>query len=209
MKPKRTSEELDSLLGRGGIGVSRKEAILQTVLAKCKADPPARRLWRWPIAGLALAAVVGATAIVMAPLPSQTPAVPFRAKGATAKQSPMAPLAELECLGGPLGACPMGSLLVVRVTGTHGYVSAWAEPVGGGERIWYFSGDSQPLAVAADSAHAVAATRAVKIGPEHTKSAYLVEIRVTDRPMPRSQLLGLPAPMARAAGRVSLTVTPP
>ena len=52
----------------------------------------------------------------------------------------MQPSVEIECLGATLEACPTGSLLVVRVAGVRGYVSAWAEPVGGGEKILVFLG---------------------------------------------------------------------
>ena len=97
----------------------------------------------------------------------------------------------------------------MRVAGVRGYVSAWAEPAGGGKRIWYFSADtSSPLVDAIPTSPAIA-TRAVKIGPEHAPGAYVVEVRVTERPMARDALLRLPESAALAKGRARLTVTSP
>ncbi len=98
---------------------------------------------------------------------------------------------------------------MVRVAGVRGYVSAWAEPAGGGERIWYFSADtSSPLVDAVSTSPAVA-TRAVKLGPEHAAGAYVVEVRVTAKPIARDELLRLPEDAALAKGRARLTVTLP
>jgi hypothetical protein len=91
----------------------------------------------------------------------------------------------------------------------RGFVSAWAEPTGGGERIWYFSADSVSPQIDSGSDAAALVTRAVKIGPEHASGSYRVELRVTERPMSRSELLHMPANAALATGQAVLTVTPP
>jgi hypothetical protein len=203
MKPNRTTEELDSLLGRGSIGAARRDAILATVLACVKAEAPARTRWRWSLAGLATAAAAAAL-ILLVPRFSPPPSS-FRAKGAAAN----APSAHVECLGASLDACPTGSLLVVEVAGVRGFVSAWAEPRQGGERIWYFSAETFSPLVDAASAIPSATTRAVKIGPEHGSGTYVVHIRVTERPMGRDELLRLPVGSALVATQVALTVTSP
>ena len=207
MKHTRTTEEIDSLLGRGGIGAARLDTILESVLARVRAEAPARSRWRWSLAGLGAAAAAAAALFLLVPRFSPPASSPFRAKGTVAPATK--PSAEIECLGATLDACPTGSLLVVRVAGVRGYVSAWAEPAGGGERIWYFSADtSSPLVDAVSTSPAVA-TRAVKLGPEHAAGAYVVEVRVTAKPIARDELLRLPEDAALAKGRARLTVTLP
>jgi hypothetical protein len=208
MKPIRNKEEIDSLLGRGSIGATRRDAILQTVLARIGAESPARTRWRWSFAGLGTVAVVAAAIFLLLPRFTQPGLSPFRAKG-TAAKPPATSSVELECLGATLDACPTGSLLVVRVTGVRGYVSAWADPVGGGERIWYFSADSHTPLVDAVLTPSASTTRAIKIGPEHLASTYVVEIRVTEQPMRREDLMRMPESTALARGQGLLNVTSP
>jgi hypothetical protein len=204
MKTPRTTEELDSLLGRGGIGATRRDAILETVLAGVKAERPSRSRWRWSFAGLGAAAAAAAL-FLLTPRFSSTPSS-FRPKGTAA--NPSAPSADIECLGATLNACPKGSLLIVRVTSMRGFVSAWAEPAGGGERIWYFSADTfAPLVDGAITS--AATTRAIKVGPEHVPGTYVVKVRVTERPMGRDDLLHLPVTTALFETRRLLTVTLP
>jgi hypothetical protein len=209
MKHTRTTEELDSLLGRGGMGAARRDAILESVLARVRAEAPARSRWRWSLAGFGVATAAAAALFLLVPRLSPPSSSPFRAKGTAARPPASKPSADIECLGATLDACPTGSLLVVRVAGVRGYVSAWAEPAGGGERIWYFSADtSSPLVDAVPTSPAIV-TRAVKIGPEHAAGAYVVQVRVTERPMAREALLRLPGSAALAKGRARLTVTSP
>jgi hypothetical protein len=205
MKPTRTTQDLDSLLGRGSIGAARRDAILQTVLARVKAETPARARGRWSFAGLGIVAATTAVLIFLGPRFSSSDLSPFRAKGTALTM----PSVHIECLGATLGACPSGSLLVVRVAGVRGFVSAWAEPVSGGERIWYFSAETLSPLVDAVSAIPPATTRAVKLGHEHAVGTYVVDIRVTDRPIGRDSLLHLPASAVLAKGQASLTVTSP
>ena len=208
MKSPRTIEELDSLLGRGSIGATRRDAILATVLARVRAESTARPRWRWSLAALGTAVVAAAALLLLVPRFSPPASSPFRAKG-TAAKPPATPSAEIECLGATLAACPTGSLLVVRVAGVRGFVSAWAEPAQGGERIWYFSAETFSPPVDAVPASSAVATRAVKIGPEHAAGAYVVQVRVTERPMARDDLLRLPGSAALAQGQALLTVTSP
>jgi len=204
MTPKRTIEELDSLLGRGGLGAARRDAVLQTVLTSVKAEVPARSRSWWSWAGLGFAAVAGVL-IFLVPKFSPTSSSSFRAKGPGATT----PSVQLECLGATLDRCPAGSLLVVRVDGVRGFVSAWAEPVRGGERVWYFSAETSSPPVDAISASPADRARAVKIGPEHTAGNYLVQIRVTEQPMRRDDLLRMPGAAVLVTGQFTLSVTSP
>jgi hypothetical protein len=201
--------ELGALLGRGGIGASRRDAILKTVLAQVKAESSAPRRWRWPVVALGTASLVAAVSFLLVPLFSQPSFAPFRAKGTAAKALASTPAVAIECLGATPDACPKGSLLVVRVSGVRGYVSAWAEPVGEGERIWYFSADTYSPLVDGISNPSTATTRVVRIGPEHFEAAYVVDIRVTDREVRREEVLHIPASAVLASGRVALTVISP
>lgn len=207
MKKTHTEAELDSLLDRGGIGAARRDAILATVLADVQAERPSPWRRRCFIAVLGLAGAATALLLVtprISPRPSA-----FRAKGPTSNPSVMAPAAHIECLGAPIDACPLGSLVIVRVAGVRGFVSAWAEPVGGGERIWYFSADSFSPQVDALSTTSIVTSRAVRIGPEHSAGSYVVQIRVTERPMQRDDLLRGPSSAMLAQGQALLTVTLP
>jgi hypothetical protein len=200
-----SKEELDRLLGRGAIGPSRRDAMLETILAQTRKQAPTQSRWRWVFVGLAALTATATALVLLVPRWSPTVGSPFRSKGAPV----LAPTASLECLGGTLDACPVGSLLAIRVSGTRGYVSAWAEPARGGERIWYFSAESESPSVAVDPSSAGILTRAVKIGPEHAAGTYQVELRVTERPMSRVDLLGAPAGAVLLASRSALTVSGP
>jgi hypothetical protein len=206
MQRARTDAELDSLLSRGGIGATRRDAILETVLARVTTGRPARSHWRWAFATVVAA---GAAAALVVLFPRPQPQGAFRAKGGAARSSMTAPSAGIECVGAALDACPAGSLVVVRVGGVRGFVSAWAEPTGGGERIWYFSADDSSPLLDALTENSAATTRAVKIGPEHRPGIYVVQVVVTERPTARDQLLRLPASAALAQGRSLLTISSP
>jgi len=210
MQPRRNREDLDSLLGRGSIGATRRDAILETVLAQAKAEIPVLPHRRWYFAGLGAAAVAAAALFLLAPRTESNATSPFRAKGVVSNPPTASPSMEIECLGGTLEACPTGSLLVVRGSGVRGYVSAWADPIGGGgERIWYFSADSHTPLVDAISNPSTATTRAIKIGSEHVAATYVVETIVTERPMTRDELRRIPADAMLARGQALLTVTLP
>jgi hypothetical protein len=207
MKPRR-DEELDSLLGHGGMGAARRDAILGRVLANTKAEAPKAVRLRWFFAATGALAVAAVAAFLVRPPSTQVDLSTFRSKGTAPSTRGLAPSVRLECLSGTLDACPMGSLLVVHAAGVRGYVSAWAEPVGGGERIWYFSAETFTPQVDDGTAQSTN-SRAVRIGTEHAGGKYVVEIRVTEHPMSPTALLRLNARDALAAVRAQLTVTPP
>lgn len=204
MKQRLTDAELDSLLDRGGLG-ARRDAILSEVLAQVRAERPRRSRRRWAVAGLG-AAAAAVLVVGLAPWRS-TQAPSLRGKGTPVTASSTQPSLELDCLGATLAGCPRGSLVVVHATGVQGFLSAWAEPANGGERIWYFSAESSSPPVGVDTS--AAATRAVKLGPEHAPGSYRVQVRVTAQPMSRAQLLALSRDAALVETEAVLTVTSP
>src|SRR5262249_49600660 len=123
-------DELDRLLARGRLGGPRHERVLGKILAE--------RRWRrrmlWAAPALAMAA---ALVLILRP-----PDGGFRARGGGE-----GPVIQVTCKDGQLEACPKGGTLVFRVDGaTAGnYLIAWAEPVGGGSKIWYFAANAPKL----------------------------------------------------------------
>jgi hypothetical protein len=106
-----------------------------------------------------------------------------------------------------LSACPVGSRLLFAVEGAGtGYLAAYADPARGGERIWYFSRDSQSPALAPVAGTQVA-PKAILLGTEHPPGDYLVQVLVTSEPLSRAQLARSPATIARR--QFSLRVVPP
>lgn len=206
MQPRPSDEELDHLLSRGSVGAARRDAILQTVLVQAKTERNAARRRRWSLAGLGLTLVAATTMLLLVPRGSHTDAA-FRAKGSSAQVE--APRVRLECVGAPLHACPAGSLLVLRASGVRGYISAWAEPINGGERIWYFSAESSSPLLDGIAEPDTVTTRAARIGAEHAPGTYVAEIRLTAKPMTRAELLRAPATSVLASARERLTVVAP
>ncbi len=205
MDPRRSDTELDELLGRGSIGAGRRDAILETVLARVKVEKTAKRR-RWVRAGIGATAVAIAASLLVVPQIFKADSPGFRAKGAPGlAQAGIS----VECLGGELARCPVSSLLVISASGLRGYISAWAEPTHGGERIWYFAAEASSPFVDATAASSAVATRAVRIGKEHKPGAYVVELRVTETPMSRAALMQGRLGQVLAASRVPLIVTKP
>ena len=105
-----------------------------------------------------------------------------------------------------------GSYRPDRVGGSAGartgYVSAYAEPVGGGERVWYFSAEHSAPAIAASGGATAPLDAAVQIGPEHRPGRYFVHLVVAARPLSRSETLQPPAGDALASETFPLVVAP-
>ncbi len=123
---------------------------------------------------------------------------------------------EVACVGGTLAACPRGATLVFSVAldpGHAGYLAAWAEPRAGGERIWYFSAETETPHVsgeAADTGDGVAVLkRGIRLGPEHAPGTYDVRLVVTAEPATRAALLGAGAPAPLGAAEFPLEVSTP
>jgi hypothetical protein len=202
-----STRDIDFALAGGGLSGPEKERILAKVLAQL-----ARRSWwrgRLALAlggGLSLAAV--SAVVLLVATPGAQHASRFTARGQT-----VAAAADLEvdCLGASLTACPSGATLLFAVRGgaRRGYLAAWATPVAGGERIWYFSQDSEAPLVEPTDVRAVAIPRGVRIGPEHAPGVYLIHVVLADEPLARAALLAEPPAAAQVRERFLLTVVAP
>jgi hypothetical protein len=175
---------LDRLLARGALSGQEREDVLARVLEKTAR--PARRSRVRPailgVAGFAACAAV-VTAVAVAWQGRDTGA--FASRGGQDQGIHV----EIACSGARLSACPVGSHLVFSASGAApGYLTAWAEPVAGGERIWYFSAEHGAPTVP-PTATASPLDRAVEIGPEHAIGKYVVHILVGTHPFSREQAL--------------------
>jgi hypothetical protein len=104
---------------------------------------------------------------------------------------------EIACSQATSGACPQGAKLVFSAaTGDQPmYLMAYAEPVNGGERIWYFPADIEALPVARSASLGDPLERAIELGPEHRPGKYLAHVLLSPRRLQRSEILrGLFAP---------------
>ena len=137
-----SDDDIDYLLSQGRLGRAHKERLLRRVLASIPSPPvtvhrPSRR--RWQVLGvlpLACAAVI----LALWWRPAVEKGSTLRAKGTPA----LAPVVGMSCLGGSVRACPSGSRIVLWLEGgtqETGFITAYADPVGGGERVWYLTNE--------------------------------------------------------------------
>ena len=164
---------------------------------------------RWGLAlgaGLSLATAAGVVRMI-------APAVRTRPSGFTPRGAAVGPSdveLQLICTSGTLAACPRGAKVVFAVRGgaPGGYLAAWADPVGGGERVWYFSAEGQSPHLAAGAAGASALARGVRIGAELAAGTYDVHMVLSTDPLARVAVahLGSGTPGILAQRTVSLTV---
>jgi hypothetical protein len=208
----RTDEEIETLLGEGRLSPAAKDRIFEGVLADVARREPRRHRLRVILASGFLAAAGGVALLLLMPRAPDG----FRAKGSRGSRSAAFPVA-IDCAGASMKACPVGATLLFSVSGAaDGFLAAHAQPRGGGERIWYFSGDGQTPdlgTVVHEGEGTNVAPRAIRIGPEHAAGDYLVRLYVTRRPASQALLLGDPADPARRAmvvaqSEVELRVVP-
>ena len=198
-------EELDRLLARGGLGGPGRERILARVLARVTG--PARPPWQRPAAWLAFlgaASGLAAAAVLLAPrLGSQE----FRAKGNAMPVG--APMVELVCVGARLSSCPSGSTLLFAATNAPSQtrLAAYAEPREGGQRIWYFSEETEMPAVGSDQPGTRPVARGIRLGPEHRPGAYVIRVLLVPQAVGRAALLQPRPPGAIADAKFTLEVT--
>jgi hypothetical protein len=203
----KSARELDFLLARGGLSGPEKERVLGRVL---DGVAPARPWWRRSWLGLGAGLGTAAAAAAVLVLTLRPGALPDRSAGLTPRgQESAQPALDLEvaCSDGPLAACPQGSTLLFALRGSipDGFLGAYAEPAGGGERIWYFSSEGEAPRVTAASGTQPQA-RGVRLGPEHAAGSYLVHVVLARRPLAKAELTAGTAPEVLATRELSLTV---
>jgi hypothetical protein len=192
---RRSDRHIDALLGQGELSGPEADRILQAVLAR-----RSRRSWRrWFTlgAGLTLAA---AAAVVLVVAPHHDG---FAPRGATVAGAAV----EVACLGHSLAACPRGATLLFALRGGSpgGYLTAWADPAGPGQRVWYFSADQETPLLQASESTTQALSRGVRIGPEHLAGDYQLHVVLSEQPLPQALVAAPPGVRARA--QLSLTIT--
>jgi hypothetical protein len=181
-------EDLDHLLSRGGLGRAQKERLLGGVLASVAIPVPSRRRSRWlwqTVAGLSFAG--GLAAFALWGRPSNKTGPTFLVKGAPAA----APIVGMSCLGGSPGACPSGSRVAFWLEGSTkdaGFITAYADPVRGGERIWYLTNEATPGGPRDPAQSPRVIPRAALIGGEQPAGRYLVRVVLTRHPVGRADL---------------------
>lgn len=200
---RRSDEEIQGLLARGQLGGPGRDRILERVVDATAKREPRTGGWRAWILGLALCAS-GTVAVVLIRQP-HTDSGGFTAKeGANTGPG----LLDLGCVGGSSAACPVGSTLVFSALGAPrvSYLAAYAEPARGGERIWYFSAETESPAIPISTTDTRPAPRGIRIGAEHTPGRYVVRIFLTVAPLTRPALLAATGPEILAQATFPLTV---
>jgi len=194
--PEPSDDEIDRLLSRGELGQAHKQRLLRGVLASVQAPAaPRRPRWRWP--AFAAVSLAGAGAVAVAVLwvgPSAGTGSSVREKGGPAAD----PIIAISCLGGSLAACPPGSRIAFWLEGgpqETGVVTAYGDPVSGGERVWYLTNQAVP--------------RAALLGSEQPRGRYRVNVLLTKRPIERAELGRLTADVVRTRASFELVVESP
>jgi len=196
--------DLDNLLARGRLSGAERERVLANVLdqtsPRFSARSRAARSGAIALGGLAAAAALalfvhGKSNIIKGDRADGS----FAARGAATDGVRV----EAACTGGPLAACPSGSRLVFHgwPSAQPAYLAAFADPVGGGERIWYFSAEGQSPRLGDG-----AVDREVVIGAEHVAARYLVHVVVGVRPLSRGEALVAKGPAILDAETIDLGV---
>jgi hypothetical protein len=186
--PTPSDDELDMMLAEGRLGGAAKDRIFDAVASRVRPRRRFLNLRGLLAAGLMVSAA--ATALLLVPRAREAG---FGVKGGGGAPGPTL---EISCAGGTLAACPIGSRLVFGVEGAEsGYLAAYADPTAGGERIWYFSRDSQSPALAPVAGTQVA-KKAILLGAEHAPGRYRVHVLVTAQPLSRAELSQGPSPIA-------------
>jgi hypothetical protein len=185
----RSDDELDYLLSRGKLGGSQRERILQAALAASREGRWAR--WRrrvvWSAGGLTLATGVAALLLLLRAPGGDTGG--FNAKGSSGT-----PLITVSCLGAMLDACPPGSRVAFVLEGGSdkgGFLTAYADPVKPGERVWYLTNEAVDAPQGGTSSRVV--RKAALIGDGQPAGAYRVHAIFSQHPVARGALSSLAA----------------
>jgi hypothetical protein len=201
-----SDQQLDLLLGRGKlrgpVAEQMREQVLDAVAPKHTLRP---RLFRvvGPVIAMAAAASFGIVWIG-----SRSPDAGFRPKGAAAGQ-PV--LLGLTCSNGTPAACHRGARVSLAFgRGATGYLGVYAEPEGGGGRIWYFSREDGAASLSVvEGGGAVLASRSILLGPEHSAGNYRVHVVIASRTLDRTEILDPATAGVRLRTSVPLTVLDP
>jgi hypothetical protein len=188
----RKSDEIDHLLARGRMGGPAREEVLARVL---DAQAPALAPWWRRAFAQYWAPVLAAAAILLFAIRPKDDR--FTPKGAPSA----GPALSVLCVD----ACRPGSTLAFQVEDARAaaYLTAWAEPVAGGERVWYLEGTRAPVDALAGMQ---TLKQAVRLGPSQPPGAYRVHLVLSAAPLSREVALGTHEAIAEVV--VPLEVTP-
>jgi hypothetical protein len=198
-----SDDEMDYLLSRGKLGGSQRQRILEAALGAAREPFWARWRGRLAWSGGALALAGGAAILLLtlrAPAPED--ASSFRVKGPAD-----APLITASCLGAQVTACPIGSRLAFALEGGRdrgGFLTAYAAPTAGGERIWYLT--NEPVGAPNADASPRVLPKAALIGDGQPAGSYRVHVIFSGRPVARDALSSLRAGEALAHLELELVV---
>jgi hypothetical protein len=191
-------DPLDALLARGHLSGPTRERILEAALADAAAPAaeraPGRRRWAWAAAfsAVALAGVV----VLVRPAPDH-----MTAKGSAGS----GPVVRVECSDSGSSTCGLDAFLLFRVEAmpAPGFISAYAVPRAGGERIWIF-----PLAGGA--AAEVPAAEGPQVLPRGARARslppgkYDVHVALSKRPLQRAEVDTTLDVLARATSAIEV-----
>jgi hypothetical protein len=133
----------------------------------------------------------------------------YREKGGAASTG--AAFLDLGCAGGTRAACPYGATLVFSVlrAAEPGFLGAYAEPRGTGERVWYFASEGESPQVLPSSEATRTAARGIHVGREHRQGQFVVYVYLSRRPLSRSELVDGTNPAIFARATFPLTIVQP
>jgi hypothetical protein len=186
-------DKIDDLLARGRLSGPRRERIFEEVDRRVRGGLRARSKF-WIVAGpLALAAGL---AILLRSQGDGRPE-PYAAKGTSGSTL------ELACSGGELSSCPRGSKLMFRLQAlpSSGFLHAYAEPLEGQERVWYYPTAANPPPYIEPGLAGQLMGQGIVIGQEHAPGRYRVHLVVASTPLSREELLA-PSPRNLIAAEV-------
>jgi hypothetical protein len=196
-----TKRDLHRFLAGGKLGRPETDAIRESVLDTIEREEkrPARVI---RYAGWAGAALAAAAAVLIAVNVPRDPDPGHMRRGAAALA--------VTCSSGKLTACPASSQLVFSLSGKrgHGFLSAYAEPIGhDAERVFFFSKEDQNAELAVPAEGTRAAERTVPIEKSLRPGRYRVRAFLANRPLGREEMQGGgPGAGVHAKARVEVVI---
>jgi hypothetical protein len=205
----KTERRMHRLLARGRLSRPEldviRESVLDAVRREKNAKRPARVYTLWAT-GAALAAAAAVLLLVF------VPREPVGHGGHVEIESGelgSGITLEVRCSVGTLSACPASASLVFSVRAKSGraagFVSAYAEPVSGGERVFYLSKEDGSAELAAKAEDARGSEHAVRIGSAQQAGRYRVHAFFAKRPLTRAEMVA-EGPISGVAAWASVEV---